>query len=40
MTEMLLGKPPSFHEGSPFDAQNQSAALQDMIEIYLHGILA
>jgi AcrR family transcriptional regulator len=39
MTEMLLGKPPTFKEGNPVDAQNQSAALQDMIEIYLRGIL-
>jgi AcrR family transcriptional regulator len=32
MTEMLLGK--------PADPESQSAALQELIEIYLHGILA
>lgn len=40
MTEMLLGKPSSFQEGKSADALAQSAALQDMIEIYLRGILA
>jgi Transcriptional regulator len=40
MTEMLLGKPPSFQTDKTADNQAQSAALQDMIEIYLHGILA
>jgi AcrR family transcriptional regulator len=39
MTEMLLGKPPTYKEGNSIDAQSQSAALQDMIEIYLRGIL-
>lgn len=32
MTEMLLGKPP--------DPESQSAALQELIEVYLFGILA
>jgi AcrR family transcriptional regulator len=35
MTEMLLGRPPE----STGDSQSQSNALQDMIEIYLRGIL-
>jgi AcrR family transcriptional regulator len=40
MTEMLLGKPPSFQTDKAADTLSQSAALQDMIEIYLRGILA